>query len=269
MIRSPLSITSVLDDAAGVMSLTAAPWAAVAIATAIPYRFLHALFLDQLLEAGDQASQYGNLLGGTANLAVAAVLIALWGRAVFARACRIALARGATPGREVWRVPPTALFSYFLTSALTLMAGYLSLLTCLGTLVVAMFAGLAIGTMELNERVSLLGPFRLLGRYARPMTLLGITLVFFCALLVALVNLAASFGLGVWALSAIGGFDAPHWQLLFTMGNRRFVLMLIAGAFILVEPFWIAANVVFVRKAGAQERGDDLRAWFEDLRRAA
>jgi len=36
-----------------------------------------------------------------------------------------------------------------------------------------------------------------------------------------------------------------------------------------VEPFWIAAHVVFVRKAGAQERGDDLRAWFEELRRTA
>ena len=109
----------------------------------------------------------------------------------------------------------------------------------------------------------------IIGRYAKPMILLGMAFVFFCGLFVAFVNLAAAFGLGVWALSAIGGFDAPRWELLFTPGNRRFVLMLVAGALVAVEPFWVAAHVVFVRKAGAQERGDDLRAWFEELRRTA
>jgi hypothetical protein len=131
------------------------------------------------------------------------------------------------------------------------------------------FAGLAIGTMELNERTSVLEPFRLIARYARTATLLALTFVFFCAWVVALVNLAAAFGLGVWAASAIGGFDAPQWQLLFTGGNRRFILLLCAGAVVAVEPFWVAAQVVFVRKAGAQERGDDLRAWFEEFRSAA
>lgn len=269
MIRAPLSITSVLDEATEVVSMTAAPWAGVLIATALPYRFLQALFFDQLIEVGDKASQYGRLLGGTANLTVAAILLALWGRAVYARACRLALGRDATPGREVWRVPAAALVSYFLTSSVVVLAGTLSVFTCLGLWVVAIVAGLAIGTMELNERVSLLEPFRLLGRYTRVATLLGMAFVFFCALFVALANLAAAFGLGVWALSAVGGFDAPRWELLFTAGNRRFLLMLVAGAFVAVEPFWVAAHVVFVRKAGAQERGDDLRAWFDELRRTA
>jgi hypothetical protein len=141
--------------------------------------------------------------------------------------------------------------------------------TIIGPIFSIILAGLAIGTMELNERVSLLEPFRLLGRYARVATLLGMAFVFFCALFVALVNLAAAFGLGVWALSAVGGFDAPRWELLFDPSNRRYLLMLVAGAFVAVEPFWVAAHVVFVRKAGAQERGDDLRAWFDELRRTA
>ena len=135
--------------------------------------------------------------------------------------------------------------------------------------VVAIVAGMAIGTMELNERVSVLEPFRHIRRYARGATLLGLSLVFFCAFFVALLNLAAAFGLGVWALGAVGGFGAPRWELLFTPGNRRYLLMLVAGAIVAVEPFWVAAHVVFVRKAGAQERGDDLRAWFEELRRTA
>ena len=248
--------------------MTAAPWAGVLVLTAVPYRFLQALFFDQLLEVGNAAPNYGNLLGGTANLIVGSLLVALWGRAVYARACRLALGRGVAPGREVWRVPAAAFASYVLTSAAVLLLGYLSVFTCLGVFVVAMFAGSAIGTMELNERVSLVEPFRLLFRYTRVPMQLAFVFVFFCALFVALVNLAAAFGLVTWAVSSVGGFDAPHWRLLFTGENRRFVLLLFAGAFVAVEPFWIAANVVYVRKAGAEERGDDLRAWFEELRRA-
>lgn len=249
--------------------MVAAPWAGVLIATAIPYRFLQALFLDQLLEVGGKATEYGDLLGGTAMMVVAAIVIALWGRTVFARACRLALGRGIRPGREAWRVPASALASYLLTSSVAILFGYVSIFTCVGVLVAAIFAGLAIGTAELNERVSLIAPFRAIVRHARTMTPLALVFVFFCALFVALVNVAAAFALGVWLVSAIGGFDAPNWQLLFTPNNRRYLLMLVAGAFVAVEPFWIAAQVVFVRKAGAEERGDDLRAWFEELRSAS
>jgi hypothetical protein len=269
LIRAPLSVTSVLDESTEVVTQTAAPWAGLLIATAIPYRFLQALFLDQLMEVGASAAQYGNLLGGTANLTVLAIVLALWGRAVYARACRIALGRGAAPGREAWRVPAPALASYFMTASALMMVGYLSLFTCLGIIVAIMFSGLAIGTMELNERVSIRAPFRLLFRYASTVRIpAALIFVFFVAMLVALFNLLATFGLLQWAAGALGGFDAPRWQRLFSEENRRFVLLLLAGALIAIEPFWIAAHVVFVRKAGAQESGDDLRAWFDELRRA-
>lgn len=268
LIRSPLSVTSVLDESADVVAMTA-PWAAVIVATAIPYRFLQALFLDQLLEVGSAASHYGGLLGGTANLIVASILVALWGRAVYARVCRLAIGRGAAPGREAWRVPAAAFASYVLTSSVALIIGYLGFFTCLGAIVAAMVAGVAIGTMELNERVSLLGPFRLIARYSRFAILVSLVFVFFCAIFVALANLAAAASLFVWAAGAVGDFDAPRWQLLFTPGNRRYLLLLFAGALVTVEPFWVAAHVVFVHKAGAEERGDDLRAWFAELRRAS
>jgi hypothetical protein len=73
----------------------------------------------------------------------------------------------------------------------------------------------------------------------------------------------------LWLSGTIGALDAPNWPLLFGMGNRRFVLLLFAGAVIAVEPFWVAAHVVYVRKAGTQESGDDLRTWFEELQRAS
>lgn len=249
--------------------MTAAPWAGLLVLTALPYRFLQVLFLDQLLEVGGRAAQYGNLLGGTANLIVASIVIALCGRAVYARACRLAHARGVTPGRETWRVPAPALASYILTASAALLIGYVSLFTCIGYVAAAMFAGMAIGTMELNDRVSLVQPFRLIARHANAVILFALAFVLFCGVFVALVNLSAAAGLVVWATGALGGFDAPQWPLLFSGSNRRFVLLLFAGAIVAIEPFWIAAHVVFVSKAGSQERGDDLRAWFEELRRAS
>jgi hypothetical protein len=124
--------------------------------------------------------------------------------------------------------------------------------------------------MELNDRVSITAPFARIFRYTKRISVpFALVFIFFFAMLVALINLAAAFELGQWLAGALGGFDAPNWQQLFGAGNRRFVLMLFAGAIVIVEPFWIAAHVIFVRKAGAEESGDDLRTWFDELRRTA
>jgi hypothetical protein len=270
LIRAPLSTTAVLDESADIVAMTAAPWAAVLIVTAIPYRFLQAIFFDQLLEVGGRAPQYGNLLGATANMTVASILLAFWGRAVYARACRLAIGRGAAPGREAWRVSPAAFASYVLTGSAAVLAGFVSLLSIVGIFVAIMFAGLAIGTMELNERVAVAEPFRIVFRHAKRVAVpFALVLVFTIAAFVAFVNLAALYNITAWLASAVGGFDAPQWRALFGGQNRRFLLMLTFGALVLVEPFWIAAYVVYVRKAGAQESGDDLRTWFEELKRAS
>jgi hypothetical protein len=270
LIHAPLSTTSVLDEAADAVSLTAAPWAALLMATSLPYRFLQALFIDQFFEVGAQAAHYGNLLGLTANLIVATILIAFWGRAVYARACRLAMARGVRPGREAWRIAPAALASYVLTASAAMLVGMISSFTIIGFVLAVLFAGIAIGTIELNDRVSVTRPFAIIGRYSRRIGIpLALVMVFFCAFIVALVNLGAAFEIGKWLTGSVGEFDAPRWQQLFTFTNRRYILILVAGALVIVEPFWIAAHVVFVRKSGAQESGDDLRAWFDELRRAS
>jgi hypothetical protein len=269
LIRAPLSTTSVLDDAAEIVTMTL-PWAALQIATAIPYRLLQALFFEQLLEVGAEASKYGNLLGMTANMIVGTVLLALWGRTVQARACRLASARGEAPGREALSVPAPALASYVLTASSAILAGYLALPTILGFLAAVMFAGAAIGTFELNDRVSLTRPFALMIRHSKSIRIpFALVLVFLCATAVAWVNVLAAFQLVASLASSVGNFDAPGWSLLFTNANRRFVLMTLAGALLIVEPFWIAAQVLLVRKAGAEETGDDLRTWFEELQRAS
>ncbi|HEX2834364.1 MAG TPA: hypothetical protein VHW00_15245 [Thermoanaerobaculia bacterium] len=268
MIRAPLSTTSVLDESAEVVSMTGPGWVGLVILATLPLRYLQAIFLDQLLEVGGNATHYGNLLGATANLIVLAILIATWGRAIYARACRLSLSRNGAPGRGAWRVPAPALASYVLTSAAAAVLGYISIFTCIFTIGAVIFAGLAVGTMELNERVSLTNPFKLIIRYLSHMRIqVALVFVFLCGVGVALANLGGAFAIGNWAAGALGGFDAPQWQTLFG-NNRRYVLMLFAGALATVEPFWIAAQVVYVRKAGAEESGDDLRSWFEEFRRS-
>src|SRR5205807_866958 len=71
LIRAPLSTTSVLDESAAVVRATVSPWAAVLLATSIPYRFMQIVFVDRLMELGSSASQYGDLLRMTADITCA------------------------------------------------------------------------------------------------------------------------------------------------------------------------------------------------------
>jgi len=266
LIRAPLSITSVLDETADAVSLAAAPWSAFVILTSIPYRFLQVLFIDRLAEVGSDAAHYGRLLGTTANWTLLAFIVSLWGRAVWARACRIAATTGARPGAAALRVPLVAFVSYLFTASIAEVLFYGTMLTFIGPIVVVLFAGLAIGTMELNVEVSLRQPMRLITRYAREVrTEFGVAFVFGIGLLIALVNLATAFDLGLWLARGFGSADIGRWNLLIAMGNRVMRLLLYAGTILAVEPFWVAANVVLVRKAGAAESGEELRTWFREL----
>lgn len=266
LIRATLSTTSVLDESSDVVRLVAAPWASVLIATSIPYRFMQVLFLEQILEVGASATHYGRVLGTTANLTILAFVVSLVGRAVYARACRMAAVSGTTPGRQAWRVPFVSLMSYTYVAAIAELLFFLSVTTIVGPIVSVILAGLAIGTIELNERAGIAAPVKLIARYGRDARIvLALALIFFVALIIAFAMLWASFAAGLWMSSAFAGVDITRWTLLLGIWNRRFIFLLIAGAVIAIEPFWIAANVMLVRKAGAEESGEELRLWFREL----
>jgi len=266
LIRAPLSTTSVLDESSDVVALAAAPWASALILTSIPYRFLQVLFLQRLIEAGKNATHYGNVLGTTANLTILAFLVSLIGRAIYARACRLAAATGKTPGRETWRVPLASFASYLFIASIAELLFFLGMTTIIGPIVAIIVAGLAVGTMELNERAGIVAPLKLIARYGREARIvLALALVFAIALFIAAVSLYATFTAGLWMASAFTSFDVARWSILLTIWNRQFVFLVIAGAIIAIEPFWIAANVMLVRKAGAEESGEELRLWFREL----
>jgi len=266
LIRAPLSTTSVLDEAAEVVSRAAAPWAAVVAATSLPYRFMQIVFIERVSELGTNATHYGRALGMIANLTILAFILSRWGRAVWARACRLAEVSDARPGREVWRVPFVAFASYLFVAALAELLYYATSLTIIGPMLAMMFAGLAIGTIELNTRPGLMPPLRLIAHYSKTSKqLAAFIFIFFVATLVAFINLAASFAAGEWLVHAFGGVNLVRWDMLLGFSNRHYVSLLVAGALVVVEPFWIAAHVVLVRRAGVAETGEDLRMWFREL----
>jgi hypothetical protein len=269
LIRTPLSTTSVLDEAADAVRLTAAPWAGLLVSTAIPYRFAQAIFADRLIAFGGDAVHYTHYLGTIASMTMAAFVLSRWGRLVFARAIRLASESGTSPGAEALRLSPAALFNYVYLSAIAELLSLLTLVTFVAPALCTMLSGLAVGTAELNDVPSIAAPFRRIARYGRDLKIVAaLMLVFVCALAVAAVNVAAAFSVALWLAGAAGGWDVHRWSILGSLNNHRFVLMIIAGAVIALEPFWIAAHVTLVRKAGAAESGDDLRAWFEELRNA-
>ena len=266
MIRAPLSATSVLDEMSDAVSLAAVPWAGLLVLTSLPYYLLQVLFLERLIEVGSEASHYGHALGALANWTLLAFVVSLWGRAVWARACRMAMESGVRPAMAALRVPLVALASYLLTASLTELLFYGTLITFLGPLVVILFGGVAIGTMELNDRAGVVAPLRLVSRYARHVRIeLALLGIFIVAWVVALINIGAAFSAGLWMANGFAGIDITSWQLLLDVHNRTFRLLLFAGAALAVEPFWIAANVVLVRKSGAAESGEELRIWFREL----
>ncbi len=269
MIRAPLTTTSVLDESASIVRATASPWVGLLLVTSLPYRFMQAVFADRLLELGSTASQYGDALRTTADLTCVAFLLSLWGRAVYARACRLTSAAGIAPGREALRVPPAALASYVLVASIAESVTYMLFITVVGIGVGAILSGLAIGTMELNDQPGVMAPLRRLARHGNQTRIVvALAFVFFCGFIIAMLNVATLFAGCLALASTVGGWDAPRWHVLLSFSNRRYILMVIAGALLVIEPFWIAANVLLVRKAGVAESGDDLRLWFEELKQS-
>ncbi|HYM61813.1 MAG TPA: hypothetical protein VEZ11_13080 [Thermoanaerobaculia bacterium] len=255
-----------LDETADVVRIAAAPWAGVLILTSLPWLFLQVLFFNRLLELGDEATHYGNALLSTAYAVCFAFILAILGRAIYARACRFAAATGTTPGKEAFRVPPVALSSYFFTATLVELLFMIMTLTFAGIPLAIMVGGLAIGTMELNDRAGIRPPLRLIVRYARNARLLSaLFFIFTLAFGIAWINLIAAFSAGLWLASAFGGLEVAQWSVLLSPSNRLFVLLTAAGAAAVIEPFWIAANVILVRKAGTEESGEELKLWFREL----
>ena len=265
-----MSVTAVLDEAAELVPGEVAGWAGLLALTALPLRFLEAHFLNRLFQLGESATDYVNYLLSLSWLVAAALLPALWGRAVFARACALALS-GRTAGRGVplraLRPPFSSFVAYAWAAAVAELLLVLFGWTFVALPAVALYAGLAAATSYLQERPGPLASLTLPIRMLRPFfPFLGITFVFGIALVLAFANLHFLFALGLWLAAGTSGMDLSWWQVTLTPGNQQYMLLIAATAVSVVEPFWIAALVAAVRRVRARESGEDLAAWFADIR---
>jgi hypothetical protein len=266
-----IAVSAVLDEAADLVARDVPGWAGLLALTALPLRFLEAHFLNRLFQLGESATQHVSHLVALSWLVAFVFLPAVWGRAVFAHACALALsgqaARGGASARTAHRLPLPALVSYVYAATVAELLLVLLGWTGIALPVLALFAGLAAATSTLQERPGPLEALLVPLRQVRPLApFLGLTAVFGLAVLLAWVDLLVLFQLGLWLASGTSGIDLSWWQVALSLDNRQFLLLLAAGAITAVEPFWIAALVVAVRRARARESGEDLEAWFSQVR---
>lgn len=267
--RAGLSVADVLDDAGDLPSLVAAPWIGVLWLTALPLRLAQAELASRLVALGGDASRYGDLVLALAALTTAALFLATAGRAVFARACLLAIRTGTPPGREALAVGLTPLLSHLFLALLAEALFYALCLTVVLVPLTVTLSALAAAVAPLAERPGLLPPLKATAAaFARTGTLVGLQLVFAVAFVIAAANVAVAFHAGLWLAGAVPGIDLAAWANRLSASSPRFVALVLAGACLVVEPFWVAAHVALVHRLRARETGEDLRAWFERLRAA-
>lgn len=261
-----LAVPELLSDAEALTARVGAGWLGVLWLTALPLRLLQAHFLDRLIELSETAGGYGNYLGELSLAIGIAFLLALWGRALYVRACSLALGAGRRPGREVLRLPAGPFFNYvYVALALELMMLALAL-TILPVPIFILLAGIAAGGWELTGAPHLLRPWGAIFEHARRfIALLGAQLVLGLAFLVVGLNLFMLFYLALWVGTGAAGLDLARWQVLLSFDNPSFLWLVAAGALVLLEPFWLAACTVHVRRTRARTSGEDLRSWWAGL----
>jgi hypothetical protein len=265
--RGGPSVADVLDDAGDLATLVAAPWIGVLWLSALPLRLAQAELVSRLVSLGGDASRYGDLVLALAALSTAALFLATAGRAVFARACLLAIRTGTPPGREALAVGLTPLLTHLYLALLAEALFYALLLTVVLVPFTITLSALAAAVPPLAERPGLLPPLKATASaFARAGTLVGLQLVFAVAFVIAAANVAVAFHAGLWLAGAVPGVDLATWA--HRLSSPRFVALVMAGACLVVEPFWVAAHVALVHRLRARETGEDLRAWFERLRAA-
>lgn len=266
-----IPVSAVLDESAELVSRDVPGWAALLALTSLPLRFLEAHFLNRLLQLDESAPQHVAYLVSLSWLVAFAFLPALWGRAVYAHACSLAFS-GRSGSRQVpaalaLRLPLRTLVSYAYAATVAELLIVAFGWTWVAMPVLALYSGLLAATAPLQEQPGLLAPLLLpIRRLRRVFPFLGITAVFVLAVPIVFLNLYVLFQLGLALATGTSGLDLSWWNVALGFENQQFVILVVAGAVTVLEPFWIAALVAALRRARAQESGEDLAAWFAEIR---
>jgi hypothetical protein len=244
----------------------ASPWLGALWLTAMPARFALALLVARLLQLGPKAHEHGAYLIALSYAALGLWLVSLYGRQVWVRACRQALEGTAPRGAAGWRVPLRELAGASVAALFVELFFWLASFTVLVPIAMLPAAALA-ATAAPRAGPGVVKPLGEMARSAGSLwTLSFLMSLMLLGLLLAMLNLGVLFSLAAWVAQPLLGIEAAAWPAVLSGQNPLFVIVLAAGATLLVEPFWLAAMTVHVEKVRATSSGEDLRRAFAELR---
>lgn len=275
MARDLFSPVGILDETHGAVTRTAAPWLGVLWLCTIPYRFAQAYFIREVIELGSEAPKYSRHLEALALAMFGLLLLAVYGRAVYVRACLLALQSGAGVGREALRVPAAHLVNSVYAALVCEVLFAMTVWMFFTVPILAGPTGLVYAAATRTDRPGLLRPLVEIGRLMAGLkAMLGLLVTFAVALPIAYINLFVALRLGLWTATALGGDSLARWEHLLRPihplvevlpGEPITALICAAGTFLIIEPFWLAALTVYVHRTRLRQSGEDLRLRFRLL----
>ena len=275
MARDLFSPVGILDETHGAVTRTAGPWLGVLWLCTIPYRLAQVYFIHEVINLGGAAPQYSRHLEALALVVFALLLLAVYGRAVYVRACLLALQSGAGAGREALRVPVAQLVNSIYGALVCEVLFAMTAWMFVSVPVLAVPTGLVYVAALRTERPGLVRPLVEIGRLmAGFRAMLGLTATFAVAVPIAFINFYMALLLGLWAASSLGGDSLARWTHLLRPIHPMFellpgepltALICTAGALLIIEPFWLAALTVYVHRTRLRQSGEDLRLRFRVL----
>jgi len=274
MARDLLSPVGILDATHGAVVRTASPWLGVLWLLTLPYRFAQVYFVRELVELGAKAPDYAGHLESIAWAMFGFFLPAVLGRAIYVRAVLLGLQSGGRVGREALRVPAAQLVNSIYGALLVEVLFAMTLWTFVMAPLLAAPAGLVYVAALRTDRPGLFRPLIEIGRLLLGFkAIVGLLATFAVALLVAYFNVTMAFRAALWAAGALGGDDLTRWEHLLrphpgfppVPAEPLACLIFLAGAFLIVEPFWLASLTVYVHRARLRQSGEDLGLRFRLL----
>ncbi len=268
--RDRLGLGELLDRAANLVAHELPERTALCVLAVLPWRLLQVWWAHRLIEISATATQHGGYLISLSLWTVAALPLAFWGRAQLARGCSIALAgEDASLARSrfglPWRAYLIGLYAAMVAAALYPAIGWLILTLPFVTL----YCGLAAASAPYQEKPGLIAPLALAARgFGSPRLLAGLWFTAGIGVLVAAIQLLVMFQLGLTAVQTTFGLSDVWWEQTLSLENRLYVLLILAGACLAVEPFWIAGLSIVVQRGRARASGDDLAGWIAELAEA-
>ena len=264
--RVRIPVTLVIDEGVECVRELFSPWAGVLWLGVLPSRLLLvnvALALLDMRSAG--VSRVGHVRTLT-WLYVAAFVVAILARAVFARACHLGMRTSVAPGRNAVRLTLAEAMAHVIVGATALFLTSFTWVTVIALPLIGALHAIGVATAHDEERPSLHGPFARISRAAgASWAPLGLTLAFGVAWIAVMVGLLAATQIALWALAAVPGMELGGAHALTSLLAPHYLMLVVVVALTVIEPFWLASNVALARRLRAQESGEDLRAWLARL----